>query len=47
MYSHPDRGDQYFCLPKHKELKRGLLRAMIRSLELTREEFLVLFRKLC
>jgi predicted RNA binding protein YcfA (HicA-like mRNA interferase family) len=37
---HPDKGR--LSVPKHKELGRGLLRALIRDAGLTRDEFLKL-----
>jgi predicted RNA binding protein YcfA (HicA-like mRNA interferase family) len=37
---HPDKGR--LSVPKHRELGRGLLRALIRDAGLTRDEFLEL-----
>ena len=39
---HSSRGR--LSVPRHKELGRGLLRALIRDAELTRDEFLTLLR---
>jgi predicted RNA binding protein YcfA (HicA-like mRNA interferase family) len=40
---HSSRGR--LSVPRHKELGRGLLRALIRDAGLTREEFLTLLRE--
>jgi len=39
---HPPRGR--LSVPRHKELGRGLLRALIRDADLSREEFIALMR---
>ena len=39
---HPSKGR--LSVPRHKELGRGLLRALIRDTGLTRDEFLTLLR---
>jgi len=39
---HPSRGR--LSVPRHKELGRGLLRALIKDAGLTRDEFLALLR---
>jgi predicted RNA binding protein YcfA (HicA-like mRNA interferase family) len=39
---HPSRGR--LSVPRHKELGRGLLRALIRDADLSREEFMALMR---
>jgi predicted RNA binding protein YcfA (HicA-like mRNA interferase family) len=39
---HPSRGR--LSVPRHKELGRGLLRALIRDADLSREEFIALMR---
>ena len=40
---HPSKG--WLSVPRHKELGRELLRALIRDAGLTREEFLTLLRR--
>ena len=40
---HPSRGR--LSVPRHRELGRGLLRALIRDAALTREEFLTLLQR--
>ena len=40
---HPSKGR--LSVPRHKELGRGLLRALIRDAGLTRDEFLTLLRR--
>lgn len=39
---HPSRGR--LSVPRHKELGQGLLRALIRDADLSREEFIALMR---